>query len=58
VLSLAVPETLFMLSLNRTDRIRLLAAPTEVIHLVAKAVHQVRGHYLMVAKAVHQVRGH
>ena len=40
--SLTAPESMFMLSLNRTDRIRLLAAPPEVIHLVAKAVHQVR----------------
>jgi hypothetical protein len=39
--SLATPESMFVLSLNRTDRLRLLAAPPEVIHLVARAVHQV-----------------
>ena len=41
VSSLSTPESMFMLSLNRTDRLRLIAAPPDTIHLVARAIHQV-----------------
>jgi hypothetical protein len=58
--SLTAPEKMFLLSLHRTDRIRLLAAPAEAIHLVARAVHQVRVLPMvaihLVARDVHQVR--
>ena len=38
--SLATPEEMFVLSLNRLDRLRLISANSEVLHCVGSVIQQ------------------
>ena len=50
---LPTPELMFAISLNRTDRLRLIAAPSDVLHIVASVIQQCWARGIQQVKAYH-----
>ena len=50
---LPTPELMFAISLNRTDRLRVISAPSDVLHLVAAVIQQEWARGIQQVKAYH-----